>query len=135
MTTVARPTWAPAKGDWLDFYNDDDDTEALKSAIQQRNFARRSWTELLMGNPLINNATSSSVRRRQVDSAENFVVVLILLAFLLSARILWYYYIIRWWDDDVVFKNQSHGETWALMRFINNTIRNDFCSKLGCRFE
>ncbi|CAN6483422.1 unnamed protein product [Victoria cruziana] len=35
----------------------------------------------------------------------------------------------RRWDDDVVFKNQTRGETKALKRFINDTIRNDFHRK------
>ncbi|XP_021754607.1 spliceosome-associated protein CWC15 homolog, partial [Chenopodium quinoa] len=96
--------------------DDEDETEALlaeleqikkerakekmrKDRQQQEEELKNKEAELMRGNPLIN-----------VNAPSNFNVK-------------------RRWDDDVVFKNQARGETKAIKRFINDTIRSDFHMK------
>ncbi|XP_072994079.1 uncharacterized protein [Typha latifolia] len=96
--------------------DDDDDTEALMAELErikkeraeeklrkerqmQEEELKVKEAELMRGNPLINLNNSTSFSVK------------------------------RRWDDDVVFKNQARGETKALKRFINDTIRNDFHRK------
>ncbi|XP_072967821.1 uncharacterized protein [Typha angustifolia] len=96
--------------------DDDDDTEALMAELErikkeraeeklrkerqmQEEELKVKEAELMRGNPLINLNNSTSFSVK------------------------------RRWDDDVVFKNQARGETKAVKRFINDTIRNDFHRK------
>ncbi|CAJ0642551.1 5384_t:CDS:2 [Entrophospora sp. SA101] len=122
MTTAARPTFDPARGNDSKAptfqyssrdlsahtklkYSDEeeeDDTAALLAELEKIKKERteereQRQEEIMTGNPLIANK-DFNVRRR--------------------------------WDDDVIFKNQARGvEDNPKKRFINDTLRSDFHRK------
>ncbi|CAL5390237.1 unnamed protein product [Camellia sinensis] len=145
MTTAARPTWAPAKGE-----KDGQDT---KEELQKRNLRdeleereRRHFSskdKSYIGRETIeiveNEATFYwKVRARRdaedrliphsVDADDADVELKSGDGSIKKERAEEKHHN-NWWDDDVVFKNQARGESKAPKRFINDTIRNDFHRK------
>jgi protein CWC15 len=97
--------------------DDDDELRAELARIRAERAAERSTADAAqaaIGNPLLTGLGSGSVAYESEDGSVAGAPSSV--AFGVKRR----------WDDDVVFKNQARREARPEVRFINDTIRNDF---------